>query len=67
MRRRTLDTNHLIVDHADLQALSGPPEVVAQAIRAFADEGIDHIQAYMVPSTIESVEWLAKVIEILDQ
>ena len=52
---------------ADLQALSGPPEVVAQAIRAFADEGIDHIQAYMVPSTIESVEWLAKVIEILDQ
>ena len=52
---------------ANLQALSGPPEVVAQAIRAFADEGIDHIQAYMVPSTIESVEWLAKVIEILDQ
>lgn len=51
---------------ANLKALSGPPEVVAQSIQAFADEGIDHIQAYMVPSTIESVEWLAKVIEILD-
>ncbi len=51
---------------ARAEPLTGSPEIVAEAIHAFADEGIDHIQIYMVPSTIQSIEWLAKVVEVLE-
>ena len=37
-----------------------------EAIHAFAHEGIDHIQIYMAPSTIHSIEWLARVVEVLE-
>ena len=47
--------------------LTGSPEMIAQEIQAFADEGIDHLQIYLAPSTCQSIEWLAKVVEILDQ
>jgi alkanesulfonate monooxygenase SsuD/methylene tetrahydromethanopterin reductase-like flavin-dependent oxidoreductase (luciferase family) len=47
--------------------LTGSPELIAQEIQAFADEGIDHLQIYLAPSTCQSIEWLAKVVEVLDQ
>jgi len=51
---------------ADAEPLTGSPESVAEAIRAFADEGIDHVQIYMQPSTMKSIEWLAGVVETLE-
>ena len=52
---------------ADAQPLTGSPERVAEAIHAFADEGIDHIQMYMQPSTMQSIEWLAGLVEALER
>jgi alkanesulfonate monooxygenase SsuD/methylene tetrahydromethanopterin reductase-like flavin-dependent oxidoreductase (luciferase family) len=45
--------------------LTGSPEVIAEGIRAFADEGISHLQMCLVPNTLHSIESFAKVIEIL--
>ncbi len=48
-------------------ALSGEPEEIAERIRGFADEGIDHIQLYLHPNTLEGIDALAPVLEILDK
>lgn len=48
------------------EPLTGSPEEIAAGIRAFADEGISHIQCYLVPNTIKSIERFGKVLEILD-
>jgi hypothetical protein len=45
------------------EPLSGSPEEIAAGLQAFADEGIGHIQAYLVPNTIRSVEAFAGVLE----
>ena len=39
----------------------------AGGIRAFAAEGISHIQLYFVPNTIQSIERFGAVLEILDR
>jgi len=49
------------------QALSGSVEQIADTIRAFADEGISHIQIMLRPNTPEAIEQLAGVLEILDR
>ncbi|MEZ4569813.1 MAG: hypothetical protein R2849_05700 [Thermomicrobiales bacterium] len=49
------------------EPLSGSPEEIAAGIRAFAEEGISHIQLYFVPNTIESIERFGSVLELLDQ
>jgi alkanesulfonate monooxygenase SsuD/methylene tetrahydromethanopterin reductase-like flavin-dependent oxidoreductase (luciferase family) len=49
------------------EPLEGSPEEIAAGIRAFADEGISHIQIYNVPNTIQSIERFGAVLEILDQ
>ena len=36
--------------------LVGPPDVLAEALRAFAREGIDHVQVVLNPNTIASIE-----------
>ena len=51
-------------DQAD--PLTGSPEEIAAGIRAFADEGISHIQLYFVPNTIESIGRFGSVLELLD-
>ena len=51
---------------ARAEPLTGSAEAVAEAIHAFADEGIDHIQIYMVPSTMQSIEWLAELVQVLE-
>ena len=35
--------------------LTGSPQAIAAGIRAFANEGISHLQMYLVPNTIECV------------
>jgi alkanesulfonate monooxygenase SsuD/methylene tetrahydromethanopterin reductase-like flavin-dependent oxidoreductase (luciferase family) len=46
--------------------LSGSPEEIAAGIRAFAAQGISHIQLYFVPNTMRSIERFGRVLEILD-
>jgi hypothetical protein len=45
--------------------LSGSPAEIAAGITAIAAEGIGHIQAYLVPNTIRSVEAFGAVLEAL--
>ena len=47
--------------------LSGPPEVIADALRAYAGEGIGHVQLVVDPITEASVAALAPVLEALDR
>ncbi len=49
------------------EALTGTPEEIAQTIRAFADEGISHLQIMLRPNTREAIEQLAEVLEDLDR
>ena len=45
----------------------GTPEEMAAQLRAFADEGISHIQIWTNPRTVEGVERLGPVLEALDR
>ncbi|HEU5424179.1 MAG TPA: LLM class flavin-dependent oxidoreductase, partial [Nitrolancea sp.] len=49
-----------------LEPLVGSPEELAESFRAFAREGISHLQVATYPATIEGIEELAPVLEILD-
>ena len=40
---------------------------IAEKLHGFAAEGIDHIQLYLHPNTIEGIDALAPVLEILDK
>ena len=46
--------------------ISGPPEVIAERLRAFAGAGITHVQLVVDPITAASVEALGAVLELLD-
>ncbi len=45
--------------------LSGSPEQIAAELEAFADEGIRHLQLYLVPNSIETLERFHKVLEAM--
>jgi alkanesulfonate monooxygenase SsuD/methylene tetrahydromethanopterin reductase-like flavin-dependent oxidoreductase (luciferase family) len=47
--------------------LEGPPEVMAEALRAYAREGIGHVQLVVDPITQASVAALGSVLELLDR
>ncbi|HEY5436774.1 MAG TPA: LLM class flavin-dependent oxidoreductase [Candidatus Limnocylindrales bacterium] len=47
--------------------LEGSPEVMADALRAYAREGIGHVQLVVDPITEASVAALASVLELLDR
>lgn len=46
--------------------ISGAPEEIADAIRAFFDLGIRHFICGLDPCTPASIEWFGRVIELLD-
>ena len=50
-----------------LLPLTGSPEELAESFRAFGREGITHLQVAPYPTTVESIEQLAEVLEILDR
>jgi alkanesulfonate monooxygenase SsuD/methylene tetrahydromethanopterin reductase-like flavin-dependent oxidoreductase (luciferase family) len=52
---------------ADPTPITGTPEEMAAQLRAFADEGISHIQIWTNPRTVAGVERLAPVLEALDK
>lgn len=47
--------------------LEGPPDAIAAELRAYADEGIGHVQLVVDPITEASVASLAPVLELLDR
>jgi alkanesulfonate monooxygenase SsuD/methylene tetrahydromethanopterin reductase-like flavin-dependent oxidoreductase (luciferase family) len=48
-------------------SLTGTPEELAEEFRAYAREGIGHLQLYPDPCTVAGIEALAPVLEILDK
>jgi alkanesulfonate monooxygenase SsuD/methylene tetrahydromethanopterin reductase-like flavin-dependent oxidoreductase (luciferase family) len=54
------------VDVRSLPPLRGTSEEMADALRAFAAVGIAHVQLVLDPITVEAIEELAPVLEILD-
>jgi len=47
--------------------LEGSPEVMAAVLRAYAAEGIGHVQLVMDPITLESIRAFAPVLDLLDR
>ncbi len=47
--------------------LTGSPEEIADGMRAFAAEGIDHLQVSLAPNTLASIESFAAVLEVFDR
>jgi alkanesulfonate monooxygenase SsuD/methylene tetrahydromethanopterin reductase-like flavin-dependent oxidoreductase (luciferase family) len=52
--------------HWTFEPLAGPPERLAEELRAYAREGIGHVQLWLEPNTLESLEAFAPVLELLD-
>ena len=48
-----------------LPPVSGQPEPLAEALRAYAREGIAHVQLVLDPITIESIRLVAPALAIL--
>ena len=53
-------------DPHDPPALTGPSETIAETLRAYAREGIGHVQLIVEPMTERSLETLAPVLDHLD-
>jgi alkanesulfonate monooxygenase SsuD/methylene tetrahydromethanopterin reductase-like flavin-dependent oxidoreductase (luciferase family) len=51
---------------ASIPPLEGPPEVIAEGLRAYAREGIAEVQLVVDPITVGSIEALAPVLAALD-
>jgi alkanesulfonate monooxygenase SsuD/methylene tetrahydromethanopterin reductase-like flavin-dependent oxidoreductase (luciferase family) len=47
--------------------IQGPPEVIAEELRAYARAGVKEVQLVVDPITIESLETLAPALELLDR
>ena len=43
------------------------PEEVAGTLRGYAREGLSHVQLWLVPNAIASLEWFKAVLDLLDQ
>jgi hypothetical protein len=46
--------------------LEGPPDVMAETLRAYAREGIAHVQLVIDPITRDAIESFAPVLALLD-
>jgi alkanesulfonate monooxygenase SsuD/methylene tetrahydromethanopterin reductase-like flavin-dependent oxidoreductase (luciferase family) len=53
--------------HWAVSSLIGPPERLAEEFRAYAREGIGHVQLWLEPNSLESLEAFAPVLELLDR
>ena len=47
--------------------VSSDPAELAETLRAYADEGISHVQLVLDPITRPSIEALAPALELLDR
>jgi alkanesulfonate monooxygenase SsuD/methylene tetrahydromethanopterin reductase-like flavin-dependent oxidoreductase (luciferase family) len=51
----------------DMAPLTGCPDELADGLRAYAREGVSHVQLWLEPNTVESVEAFAPALERLDR
>lgn len=51
----------------DSSAIKGSPEELAEALRAYAAEGISHVQVWLEPATPAGIEAFAPTLELLDR
>lgn len=54
------------VTEADPDPIDGSPETLAAALRAFASEGVGHVQLVLDPITVASIEALQPALAVLD-
>jgi probable F420-dependent oxidoreductase len=54
------------VSPGDATALTGTPEQIADAIRAYEDVGVSHVQVYPFPLSPRGIERFQPVLELLD-
>jgi hypothetical protein len=47
--------------------MTGSPEEIAETFRAYAREGIGHIQLMLDPNTLKGIESVVPVLELLDR
>jgi hypothetical protein len=50
----------------DVDPISGEPAALAKVLRAFAEEGVDHVQLVLDPITPATVQALAPALQLLD-
>ena len=50
---------------ANVEPIAGSPEEIAEKLHAFTDLGVSHIQIFLVPPTIEGLDYIAPAIEML--
>ena len=65
---RTIALNINPTDRTDIpetEAIRGSAEELACTLRAFAQEGISHIQVYLLPNSLASLEAFAPTLELL--
>jgi hypothetical protein len=51
---------------ADPDPIDGSPTTLAAALRAFASEGVGHVQLVLDPITVQSIEALRPTLALLD-
>ena len=49
------------------EPLQGAPDDIAEALQAFAREGIDEVQVWLAPNNPAAIEAFAPVLERLDR
>ena len=42
------------------------PEEIAEMLRSYARNGLSHVQLWLTPNTIASLEWFTSVLKLLD-
>ena len=42
------------------------PEEIAEMLRSYASKGLSHVQLWLTPNTIASLEWFATVLKLMD-
>lgn len=56
-----------LAPHWTFEPLSGDPGAIAAELHAYAAEGISHIQMWLEPNTIESIEAAARILDAFDR
>ena len=55
-----------LIDQPPLKPLAGPPEEIARILREYEREGVAHIQIWLEPTTLKTIEELGQILEALD-
>lgn len=61
------ETSPALPSHWTFQPLAGDAQRLAEELRAYARQGIGHVQVWLEPNTLRSLEAFAPVLEALDR